>query len=314
MGRHRRWRLGACFVLGALALAWAAPGAKSGGEPADVVRIGLVKTLFRDVPEPLVQWLSTPFSTLMKAQTGLNGQLVTIKDCFELGGQLHDNKVQLGVFHGIEFAWARERFKDLRPLCIAINKHRHLHAYIVVRGDSPAHAAAELKDKVMALPLRSREHCRLFLESQCDASGMAPAKFFAKIVTPANVESALDDVLRGKTQAAVVDGVALECYKHVKPGCHARLKVLQESELFPAAVVAYRQGLDKETLDRFKTGMITANQNERGRDLMRMWSLTAFEPIPDDYEEVLANILRIYPAPAEAAGVKTSPVDSPAGH
>src|SRR5437016_55153 len=82
---------------------------------------------------------------------------------------------------------------------------------------------------------RSREHCRLFLERGCRACGAEPQGFFAKVVTPANVEDALDDVIRGKVQVAVVDGVSLECYEQVKSGCFARLKVLTRSAIFPAA-------------------------------------------------------------------------------
>jgi ABC-type phosphate/phosphonate transport system substrate-binding protein len=314
MRRHRHWHLGYCAILAAVGLAGSTPASHGDTETPDLVRIGMVKTLFRDVPEPLVRMLSYPFNTLMKAQTGMDGQLVHGKDCLGLGRQLHENKVQLGVFHGIEFGWAREKYKDLRPLCIAINRHRNLQAYLLVRQDGTIHGMADLKGKVVALPRRSREHCHLFLESQCDTLGLPPAKFFSKIVNPPNVECALDDVLRGKSQAAVVDNVALESYHHVKPGCHARLKILHESAVFPAAVIAYCEGaMSKETLERFKQGMITANQNERGRELMNMWSLSAFEAIPDDYEQVMTDILRIYPAPNTMGTVRTSTVNPPAG-
>jgi ABC-type phosphate/phosphonate transport system substrate-binding protein len=272
------------------------------------VSIGLVQSMFRDVPAPLVQLLMPPFRTLMRAQTGLDGQLVTVPDAFELGSRLQDDKVQLGVFHGFEFAWARQKFQDLRPLCIVINRQRNLYAYVMVKEDSPVKNFADLKGKAVALPLRSREHCRLYLERLCAAAGQEPERFLGQTVTSAHVEAALDDVLRGKVQAAVVDGVSLECYRHVKPGCGARLRVLSQSEIFPAAVVAYRQGaLDAATLNRFKNGMITANQNERGRDLMSMWKVTAFEAVPADYEQTLTNVLRAYPPPA-AAGAGFRPV------
>jgi ABC-type phosphate/phosphonate transport system substrate-binding protein len=305
---HRRASLAVVLFLSGLAGALVLPGAEGAGPPA-VVRIGLVQTLFRDVPAPMVQMLSVPFTTLMRAQTGLSGQLVTVPDAFELGRQLQADKVQLGVFHGVEFAWAQHKFPDLRPLCIAINKQRHLYAYLVTRKEGPAGSLADLKGKTLALPLRGREHCRLFLEKLCAAAGTEPAKYFDRILTPANVETALDDVLRGKVQGTVVDGVSLECYGQAKPGCRARLKVLQRSELFPAAVVAYRQGsLDQATLDRFRDGMTTANRSERGRELMVMWKLTAFEPIPADFAQNLADILRAYPGPegAEAATHRTS--------
>jgi ABC-type phosphate/phosphonate transport system substrate-binding protein len=308
---HSRFGLAAILILTGLAGAGAALPAQEPAAPA--VRIGLVQSLFRDVPAPMVQMLTAPFTLLMRAQTGLDGQLVTVPDALDLGRQMEKDEVQLGVFHGVEFAWAQHKYPDLRPLCIAINRHRNLYALLVTCQDSAATTMADFKGKVVALPQRSREHCRLFLEHQCAACGADSAHLFAQVVTPANVESALDDVLRGKAQAAVVDGVSLECYGQAKPGCRARLKVLQQSELFPAAVVAYRQGaLDQATLDRFRNGMITANQSERGRELMTLWKLTAFEPIPADFAQSLANILKAYPAPDGGAARAGQPTGAAA--
>jgi ABC-type phosphate/phosphonate transport system substrate-binding protein len=270
------------------------------GQPADppaTVRIGLVRTLFRDVPEPMVQlMMMEPFGALMRSHTGLNGKVIACGDAHDLGGKLHRGKVDLGVFHGFEFAWAQEKYPDLRPLAIAINKYRHLTANLVVRNDTDAAGFTSLKGKVIALPRHSPEHCRLFLERACRECGAEPRGFFTKVATPANVEDALDEVVRGKVQAAVVDGVSLKSYQQIKSGCCARLKVLKQSEIFPAAVVAYRQGaLEPATLTRIHEGMIGANQNARGRDLMAMWKLTAFENVPADYAQTLANIARVYP-------------------
>lgn len=315
MGRQiRAAGLAAVLLAGGLTLNGFAPGAAGQAEGGDTVRIGLVQSLFRDVPAPLVQMLAFPFRSLMRAQTGLEGQLVTAPDCFDLGRQLEEGKVQLGVFHGIEFGWAREKYPKLQPLCIAINRDRQLYAYLVVREDSGARNLTDLKGQALALPKGSREHCRLFLDRQCARCGQPTAKLFGRITSQANVEGALDDVLRGKVQVAVVDGVSLECYRQVKPGCHARLKILQKSELFPAAVIACRADvLNAETVERFKTGMITANQNERGRELMTMWKLTAFEAIPDDYEQAVANITRLYPAPVGIRPASLVPAPGPAG-
>jgi ABC-type phosphate/phosphonate transport system substrate-binding protein len=253
----------------------------------------------------MVQMMMQPFSTLMRSQTGLNGQLVACGDGCDLGQRLHEQQLDLGVFHGFEFAWAQQKYPELRPLVIAINKHRHLTASLVVRSDCDATSLADLKGKVAALPRHSREHCRLFLERHCQECGAEPHRFFAKVVTPANVEVALDDVIRGKVQAAIVDGVSLECYEQVKSGCFARLKILKQSAIFPAAVIAYRQGaLDEALLTRFREGMVSASQNERGRDLMSMWKLTAFEEVPADYSQTLANIIRAYPY--EATPVSTT--------
>jgi hypothetical protein len=81
---------------------------------------------------------------------------------------------------------------------------------------------------------------------------------------------------------------------------------VEKSETVPAAVVAYLPGtVDETTLNRFRDGMINANKSPLGRQFMALWKLTGFEPIPQDYEETLDNILKTYPTPqAPADGVK----------
>jgi ABC-type phosphate/phosphonate transport system substrate-binding protein len=315
MGRHRLAGLAGLLVITlASGLAVLMPGRGAADAP-DPVRIGLVQSMFRDVPAPLAELLTQPFRSLMHAQTGMNGRLVAVRDYKDMGRQLHDDKLELGVFHGIEFGWAHEKYRDLRPLCIAVNRRRDLYAYVVTGEDSAARHFADLKGQTLCLPRRTPEHCQLFLERACAAAGGPPARFFGKTITPANVEAGLDDVLRGKAQAAVVDGVSLECYRQVKPGCYARLKMLEKSPCFPATVVAYHEGaLDEDTLTRFKTGMITANQNERGRELLSLWKLTAFEAMPADYEQNLAAILKAYPPPAVVGPAPAAAVSAPAAH
>jgi ABC-type phosphate/phosphonate transport system substrate-binding protein len=267
------------------------------GQPA-YIRIGMVSSLFRDVSPGMMQVSLQPFSSLVRAQTGLDGRPVVGGKALELARQLQDDKVQLAVFHGFEFAWAQEKYPELRPLVIAINKHRHLRAMIVTRYDNEGKSLEDFKGKKLALPQRSREHCHLFLEKLCRGCGSTPKEFFAAVVTHPNPEEALDDVLRKKVDVAVVDGVSLECYQRTKPGCHSGLKVVQQSPVFPAAVVAYHAGaLEPATLAQFRDGLIRANQSTNSRDLMLMWRLTAFEAVPADYQRILTRIRKEFPCP-----------------
>src|SRR4029077_5742543 len=101
-----------------------------------------------------------------------------------------------------------------------------------------------------------------------------------------------------KVSAAIVDNVAFECYQRRKPTCGPRLRIIQQSETFPASAVAYRQGaLDAETLQRFRTGMLNAHKTIVGKHLMTLFKLTSFEAVPGDYQEMLTNIVKAYPSP-----------------
>jgi ABC-type phosphate/phosphonate transport system substrate-binding protein len=285
--------------VGLVALTAALPAGGGEGGNARLVRIGLIGTLFRDTPAPVVQALMEPFGNLMESQTGVPGQLIAGGDAESLGRQLNEEHLQLAVFHGIEYAWAQQKYHELRPLVLAINQQRILHAHLLVRADSAVADLAGLKGKTLALPRRTREHCRVFLDRCCQDLEMEPRRFFGKITTPPDLEEALNEVVRGNVQAALVDGVALACYQDEKPGCFARLKTLKKSEPFPPAVVAYHAGtLDEATLTRFRDGMLNAHRNSRGRQLLTVWNLTSFERVPSDFATLVTAVAKAYPPPA----------------
>lgn len=285
------------FGLGTLAVFIAALWAEAAerGHAADAVRLGMVGTLFRDVSESGMLAVMAP---LVNAQTGISGQLLVVPDAHQLAYQLTRDKVHLGVFHGIEFGWARQKYPEIKPLLIAVNENRNLRALLVVRRDRQWAGMNDLCGKAMALPQGAHKHCEVFLTQACVQAGTEPCKFFGKLTTPSNAEEALDDVVDGVVDGAVVDGLAYECFKRRKPGRFAKLRTAEQSEDFPAAVIAYRPGgIDDAALQRFRNGMINANQNAAGRKLLTLWKLTAFEPIPPDYEQMLAHIVTTYPEP-----------------
>jgi ABC-type phosphate/phosphonate transport system substrate-binding protein len=262
------------------------------------IRIGLVNTLFRDTPESLIHLMTRPLKSLMESQTGMSGTLDRGGECCNLGQQLQDDKFQLAVFHGVEFAWARQKHPDLKPLVIAIRDGQPMHACLVASSDSKATCLNDLKGKTVAVCRQCREHCRLFIERRCEACGKCPQKFFTKITAPTDTEDALDDVVDGVVDAALVDGAAFERYQKVKADRFAKLKIIVKSEAFPPAVIAYKPGvLTEETLKRFSNGLITANQNPKGKQLLTMCRINCFEAVPANFETMLLDIAKAYPPP-----------------
>jgi ABC-type phosphate/phosphonate transport system substrate-binding protein len=286
-------------VPAAAALAAGTAAAEDKEAPKEVA-IGMPSTFFRDMAPAKAAALMTPFKTLMQEKTGLKGDVVITPGCEALSQQLSDEKLQLGVFHGFEFAWARQKNPHLKPLVIAINQQRTLKAFLVVAKDSKVTDLSGLAGKTLALQRGSREHCVLYLERRCHDCGRETAKYFGKVDTVADAEDALDAVVNGKADATVMDGVALDWYQRRRADHFAQLKVVQESEVFPATVVAYNEGsVPQATLKCFRDGMIKANQDRAGQFVLSMCRMTGFEPIPDDYEQLLADILKAYPAPTE---------------
>jgi ABC-type phosphate/phosphonate transport system substrate-binding protein len=257
-----------------------------------------VQTLFAEQPKVVVHFLVDRLGTFLTEQTGVDGKASMAGDALALGKLLHENKYQLGFFYGIEFAWAQQKYPDLRPLTLVISKHRCWHAKLVVAKDNPAGSVAALKGKDLALPGRHKPHCRLFLEKSCaSAAHAAPKEFFGHITHPQSIEDALDSVLLGDVQAALVDELGWEHYQSIKPGGLARLKVIEESEAFPPGVIAFRVGgLAEATLDRFRAGLGKAAKSHRGRDTMALFGITSFDPVPGEFQRTLADIRKAYPA------------------
>jgi ABC-type phosphate/phosphonate transport system substrate-binding protein len=277
----------------------ASPGAAQEKIPERAaVRLGLMNSLFRGAPDSVRQAMLEPFRTLMESQTGIKSELETAPNAHELGLMLNENKIQLAVFNGVEFGWAQQEFPKLKPLIIAVNKQRELFAHVLILKDSKLRDFAELQGQTVALPRLSRHHCHLFFEHCQQEARRQCQDFKIQVATSKGTEAALDDLLRGKVQACVADGVALESYKREKPGSCEKLKTLTRSEPFPSAVVAHVPGvLDEKTLTQFRTGMLRAHETSIGRQLLAMCRLTGFEKVPDDYQKLVNEIVKLYRAP-----------------
>jgi ABC-type phosphate/phosphonate transport system substrate-binding protein len=250
---------------------------------------------------------------LVLAETGLDSTVLPPLPHDQLADRLAKGDIQIGVFQGVEFAWEQQRHPELTALAIAVNQGRNRHGYLLVAANSSLAKWDDLAGKSLAIPCRSKEHCLLFVERHCRADGKEFPLILSKSTAPATAEDALDDVVDGLVQSAVVDGVALKAYERRKPGRYARLKVLFASECFPDSVVAYRShSLDDATMRRMQQGLTNANKSLIGRHLLTLWSLTAFEPVPPEFDRLLLTIAKAYPAPAHSELKPTGPAKIPA--
>ncbi|MBY0524638.1 MAG: phosphate/phosphite/phosphonate ABC transporter substrate-binding protein [Gemmataceae bacterium] len=266
-------------------------------EPEKPIHVGVLDTMFRDMDESSLPKMTEPLTKMLQAQTGQKGDSKIVKGALELGRQMEEGKYQLGVFGGVEFGWAKQKYPDLTPLVIAVNKHRYPKASILVNKDSKYASLADLKGKKMGVPFFTRDHSYVFLDRTTLKEGSKPDAFY-ELTRPKNPEAAMDEVARGKLDAAVVDSAALEWYKDQKPGLSTWLKVLKESEAFPPVVVAYIPSkFDKTAAKKTRDSLLnTTTKTAQGRDLLGSLRVTGFEAAPKDYDEVLDKAMRLYPA------------------
>ncbi len=304
MRGHRTIGLGLLTgLVGAAALLPASPAAEKDAAVPISIHVGMMQSYFPGAPDEVVQTMMRPFKALMEVQGGFKGDMIPVARAEDLGQRIAENKLHVGVFHGFEFAWAQQKYPQLKPLVTAVN-HHPLYAYLMVRRDSNTAGLADLRDKLLALPASTRVYSRLYLERGCQALGAQPKTFFKQITSPADMEDALEDVIEGKVQATVVDSLALHNFEQRKPGRFGKLKTAERSACFPAAVIAYRPGsMDEATFKKMREGLINTSQTRRGQQLLALSRVKGFEQPPAGFDRELADVLKAYPPP-EADGAK----------
>jgi ABC-type phosphate/phosphonate transport system substrate-binding protein len=283
------------FTLLIMALPFLSTSASNQPKP---LQIGMTNTFFTERPKSVVEIATSDFKEVMKKTTNLDGELLTKFSPSEVAEKLDTKQLDFGIFHAHEFALVQKKYPDLQPLLIAANKNYVERAYLIVHKNSSAKSIADLRGKKLDMPMGTKQHCRVFLDKHCtDKDSKGLAAFFGSIEKSATQADALDEVAREKVQAAIVDTAGLEIYREVKGPVFAKhLQVLQQSESFPAAVIAYKPGtLDEATRKQFQAGLLKAHLTDQGRDMMKEWNVEAFEPTPKDYAKSLADVLKAYP-------------------
>src|SRR5687767_7561745 len=98
-----------------------APRGAGGRTPAGTtLKLGMLQSMFRDVQPAMVKSISRPFRSLFERQTGLAGDVELVPDAETMANKMKERTIQLGVFHGFEFAQIRLRHPELRPLVVSM--------------------------------------------------------------------------------------------------------------------------------------------------------------------------------------------------
>lgn len=274
------------------------PGRAVAQETGRKIQVGLVNSLFPGSTQSLIDLISSPLQSLMKMQTGYVGDFSLEGEAFELAEAINSRKVHLGVFHGHEYGWVKSRYPDLVPLVVPVKNSRLTPVCLVVQSESKFNQPADLKGKRLEIPYQSKGYIYLFLERKCCLGG-EPEDFFRKIRKSNQPTGVLSSLLDGYTQAAVVEKDDLDAFLRSNPSACDKLRILLQSEPFPPGVLVYKKGeLSEEAIRRFREGMIKAHEHGKGRALLGLCRLRGFEPVPEDFDQMLTNIIASYPPPA----------------
>jgi ABC-type phosphate/phosphonate transport system substrate-binding protein len=254
--------------------------------------------MFKDVPLAMVNAAARPFSNMIQEKSGLKGNVEVVSDYKMLAEKLGAGTIDIGVFHGFEYAWIKDT-PGLVPLVATVPNCGKVQACLVVNVESTAKEPKDLKGACVLVPKSSKAHCHMYLErirASIPAGDCCPAQ--TNNLTP---EEALGEVAAGNADAALVDISALIALKSSLPGCYKQLRVLAESEQLPSAVVVYRKGaLPPDVIEKIRIGLIDCVKTPMGKTFALFWQLKGFEDVTDAYHAQVAKSLKAYPSPSAA--------------
>jgi ABC-type phosphate/phosphonate transport system substrate-binding protein len=298
-------------VAAGIALVLVAGHGRADAGKLPVLHIGATEAFVAEnVPEGSDETAAdAAYQQLLQDLTGFGSDIVALENHEVLAERLAGGRLQLGVFMGYEFAWAQARHPKLKVLAVGVNNHFYQQPALVVRRDGPVGGLADLRGKTLALPRSGQGYGRLFLAAQSWRAGLDPGAFLGHIDSFEDAETPLDEVFNETEPAAVVDRLALEAYRRRRPGRFARLRTLSESPPMPPALIAayYDGNLDPQTVTRLRDGLTKAHQQIRGEQFLMLFRLTRIALPPRDFERVLADTRRTYPAPPLRRRIEARP-------
>jgi ABC-type phosphate/phosphonate transport system substrate-binding protein len=283
------------------------PGLQQAQQP-QLLRIGTSGSLALNSGNVSEQAAIDTLKSFIKDETGFDNEILKQNSWRDLAEKMRAGQLDLGVFQGCEFAWAKEKYPQLNALATAVNVYQNRYAYIVARKDNPVQNFAGLKGQAIAIPASAEGQLALFVDHLASQAGKSPESYFSRETHPKSVEDAIDDVVDGVVQAAVVDRVGVEAYKRLKPGRFRQLKEVAHSGPFPSPVVAdYNAKLDSATVSKVVNGLLSSNQTDRGQRLLEMFKLTGFQRPPADFDQLLQTVRRDYPPSDQQVGAVAQP-------
>jgi ABC-type phosphate/phosphonate transport system substrate-binding protein len=265
----------------------------------DTLKVGITRNFFLNFSETIAKLVMQPFPEVVKQQTGLPGEIAMSPDSNELCERMLKGDTHLGVFQGIEFHWACLKHPELKPLMLAVNEKTPLKAYLIVRKDEVGKPVASMAGKSLAIPSQTRPFARLWMERRGVVPGKDLKSHYGRVIPVNDSEEALDDVIANRLDAVLVEKASWDRYKRLKPSTSENLGMLIESETFPSTVIAYFPKKVQPThVDKFRSGMLTADKNPTSQRLLQLVKISSFEPVPADLSEEGKELLSNYPPAA----------------
>ncbi len=285
------WAIMSGLVIGALFLCQAtAPSQAPGTKP---IRVGLSALLFDEQSREQMLEQMKPFTKRVEKQVGVQSEFVIVDSLDALAKQLNDRVIQIAVLSGLHYGWVKPLCPEMKPMLTTAVEGGRLKSVVLVKKDAAFASLDQLRGQSLALPNRTQHFVRFFLEQETKQ----PMGDFFKVAPQRNVDDAIEAVIAGKVQAAALSESALQVFQERKPARYQRLKILVESEPFPAPVVVFLdKNADRERIDKFSEALLKADDSTEGKQMLTLWRFNGFVRLPADFESQVNHIVQKYPS------------------
>jgi phosphonate transport system substrate-binding protein len=263
-------------------------GRRAAAGDVDVIRFGLTPVLLTSD----LDLLDLLKSYLEKA-TGRTVQLLTRRTYEEISALLISSQLNGAWICSPPFLTYRTQ---LELLAVPLWNGKPLYrSYLIADAKRTATSIDDLAGDIHAFSDPNSNSGYVATAAELAAKGLKPERFFREIFFTYGHENVVRAVASGLAQSGSVDGYVYEVLKEVEPALTQATRVVRPSPWFGFPPIAGPlAAVGTENRDRLRHALLTAHQDELGRQLLKMLRLDAFadEP-PSVFDSVAANMALI---------------------
>jgi phosphonate transport system substrate-binding protein len=255
---------------------------------SDVIKFGLTPVLLTSDLN-LVDFLR---SYLEKA-TGRSVQLVTRRTYQEITALLVSGQLDGAWICSPPFLTYQA---DLELLAVPVWNGRPLYqSYLIADAERSASSIDDLAGDIHAFSDPDSNSGYVATAAELAAKGLKPERYFRQIFFTYGHQNVVRAVASGLAQSGSVDGYVYEVLREVEPELTRATRIVRPSPWFGFPPIAGpRAAVGTDNRDRLHTALLTAHEDELGRELLKALRLDAFadEP-PSLFNTVAANLALI---------------------
>src|SRR5262249_3378328 len=145
------WGVSCAGILAAVLVTGAAATTEERKADPEVLRIGNSNSLSTGSDSAKEKGALESLREFIKDETGMKNEIIRAKSCRDVADRMEKGDFHLGVFHGYEFAWVRDKHQKLKPLALAVNVHRYPEVHVVTQKKSKASGMADLQGQTVCM-------------------------------------------------------------------------------------------------------------------------------------------------------------------